>query len=269
VSTFRTRVARRLFNPLQRVGFHLTPVDFYSPIPNTTALDAWSLQGDPDWSAHDQIERLTRLATAYGADLSRDLAGYDFRNPMFGPGDTRMLYLTLRDQQPARVIEVGSGYSSIVVQAALRANGRGHHVAIDPYPSALAAPDELQAIAVQNLEPAFFDQLSAGDVLFIDSSHVCTVGSDVRFLFRDVLPRLQIGVVVHLHDVFLPDEYPRPWVVGEQRFWNEQYVLEAFLAFNRSFEVLWSANWLGTRFRDRVAAWIEPGGGSFWMRRVQ
>jgi hypothetical protein len=111
-------------------------------------------------------------------------------------------------------------------------------------------------------------------VLFIDSSHVVQVGGDVTHLFFQVLPRLAPGVVVHLHDIFLPREYPRAWVMEQHRFWTEQYLLQAFLRFNREFEILLSAGWLSAHHPEALAAAIPSWDaersrpGSFWMRRV-
>src|SRR5262249_46442361 len=112
------------------------------------------------------------------------------------------------------------------------------------------------------------------DILFIDSSHVFRVDSDVRFLFLEVLPRLNPGVLIHIHDIFLPYDYPRDWIVKEHRFWNEQYLLHAFLLFNRAFEVLWAGSYMHTRHSDklkRAFASYDPASvwpGSFWMRRL-
>ena len=119
-----------------------------------------------------------------------------------------------------------------------------------------------------------FGELARDDVLFIDTSHVLKVGSDVQYLILDVLPRLPHGTLVHLHDIFLPREYPLSWF-AELRFPNEQYVLQAFLAFNDSFEVLWSTAYMHHRHVDRLSAFFHSydgaavrQGASLWMRRV-
>ena len=116
-----------------------------------------------------------------------------------------------------------------------------------------------------------FTALEADDVLFIDSSHVVRTGGDVTFLFLEVLPRLQPGVVVQVHDVFLPHEYPREWVVDGLRFWNEQYVLQAFLAFNSAFRVLLANSYLDARYPDALRNTFPTspwwGGGSLWFQR--
>ena len=117
----------------------------------------------------------------------------------------------------------------------------------------------------------FFSQLESGDILFIDSSHTVKTGGDVNYFFLEVLPRLNPGVIVHVHDIFLPFEYRRDWVLDEFRFWTEQYLLQAFLTFNSEFEVLLANNYLLHYHKEHLKAafpdlrrWM---GGSFWMRR--
>jgi hypothetical protein len=126
---------------------------------------------------------------------------------------------------------------------------------------------------VQELPLEHFADLQAGDLLFIDSSHVAKTDSDVNFLFFDVFPRLAAGVLVHLHDIFLPHDYPPDWVLGENRSWNEQYLLRALLMHTGGFEVLFGCSYAFWSYPALViAALANPdgagyGGGSFWMRR--
>jgi hypothetical protein len=121
------------------------------------------------------------------------------------------------------------------------------------------------------LDVKFFSQLRSGDILFIDSSHTVKAGSDVNYLFLEVLPRLNAGVIVHVHDIFFPFDYRRDWIMEKFRFWSEQYLLQAFLMFNFEFKVLMANSYLNHyHLPDLKAAfpnlhdWI---GGSFWMRR--
>jgi hypothetical protein len=124
---------------------------------------------------------------------------------------------------------------------------------------------------VQDVPPEEFQRLGQNDVLFIDSSHVSKIGSDVNYIFFEVLPRLASGVIVHVHDIFLPGEFPRHWVTDELRFWNEQYLLRAFLTFNREFEVLLGNAFCAERHADVMRDTFPTSpfllGGSFWMRR--
>ena len=134
---------------------------------------------------------------------------------------------------------------------------------------------------MEDIDLEFFSELHSGDVLFIDSSHTVKIGGDVNYLFLEVLPRLEPGVIVHIHDIFLPFEYRRDWVKEKFRFWTEQYLLQAFLTFNSEFEVLMANGYLAhgyledlkaafpslEKFKTTLPNSVRWGGGSFWMRR--
>ena len=151
---------------------------------------------------------------------------------------------------------------------------------IDPYPNEVLKRgfpglSRLIPEKVQDVPISEFMTLGDNDILFIDSSHVLKTGSDVHYEYLEVLPRLNRGVIVHVHDIFLPAEYPREWVLGEHRFWNEQYLLQAFLAFNESFEVLWAGSYMHLRYPEELETAFssyrreETWPKSFWMRRVR
>ena len=202
---------------------------------------------------------------------------------MFRSIDAEVLYCMIRHYRPHRIIEVGSGFSTYVSAAAVRQNGAEGYpatlVAIEPYPNdvlrrGFPGLHQLLQQPVQSVDYEAFTSLTENDILFIDSSHVLRIDSDVRFLVLEVLPRLQPGVLVHFHDIFLPCDYPRAWVMNEYRFWNEQYVLQAFLAFNRGFEVVWLGSYMHLHHSEKLRevfgsydpATIWPG--SLWMRRL-
>jgi hypothetical protein len=190
----------------------------------------------------------------------------------------------LRWSQPRRLIEVGSGFSSALV---LDTNDRFLHgelqcTFIEPYPerrlnklldgSDLRAHQVIRA-PVQKVPLETFDVLESGDILFVDSSHVSKVGSDVNRLVFDVLPRLQPGVIVHFHDIRWPFEYSRDWVYGGRAF-NEAYLLRALLMFQNEYQILWFNNFLLTLHLDEIGqhlpAWAAvPRGASLWLRRAQ
>jgi predicted O-methyltransferase YrrM len=188
--------------------------------------------------------------------------------------DAVVLFAITRRFRPVSVIEIGSGYSSLIMQRALAGRQSTHHV-IEPYPRpfveelAGTGAIKLQRKEVQQVPLEFFDQLQPGDILFIDSSHVVSIGSDVQFEILEVLPRLRPGVLVHFHDIFWPAEYPRTWVTDLHWFLNEQYMLQAFLAFNAQFEALLAVNYVQSRSPDEVKSVTGRGdtGSSFWMRR--
>jgi hypothetical protein len=187
-----------------------------------------------------------------------------------------MAYCMVRHFQPRLIIEVGSGFSSLLLGQAAAKNGDAPLVCIEPFPREFLRKGfpglrTLVEKNVQQIDLEFFSQLDPGDILFIDSSHTVKIGGDVNYLFLEVLPRLKPGVIVQVHDIFLPFEYRRDWVLDEFRFWTEQYLLQAFLIFNSEFEVLLGNYYLSHYHAQQLKAvfpelprWI---GGSFWMRR--
>jgi hypothetical protein len=233
---------------------------FYSPVPDTVALArepersrVWSPHPSElagiDWRAEEQIALVRdSLATIepvrFPAGPTGDPADYHTGNDMWSELDAWAQQAMLRHLRPARLIEVGCGWSSLVAARVNREclDGRMDVTCIEPFvPDFLR--DGVEGITrvvgerVQDVPVERFLELGAGDVLFIDSSHVVKTGSDARHLYHEVLPRLARGVVVHVHDVFLPWDYPEEWVLTG-RGWNEQYVLQSFLAFNAAFEVM-------------------------------
>lgn len=200
-------------------------------------------------------------------------------NPAFGWLDSRALFVLVRHWRPKRWIEVGGGYSTLLTQDvnARFLDGSLDVTSIDPFPPGFllgrTRPGRLLQQRVQDVPLAEFDRLDAGDILFIDSSHVSKTGSDVNFLVFEVLPNLAAGVRIHFHDVFLPHEYPAKWVLEENRSWNEQYLVRALLMYSERFRVVFSSSYAVHRFPTLVAQALPEGrafgGGSLWIERVR
>lgn len=200
---------------------------------------------------------------------------------MFSRLDAWMLQAMLRHFRPVRMIEVGCGWSSLVTARINREylNGSLHFTCIEPYPpdflvDGVEGISRLIASPVEELQVDPFLELGSGDVLFIDTSHTAKTGGDVLFLFEEVLPRLAAGVVVHVHDIFLPWDYPPDWVLAG-RAWNEQYLVRAFLASNSEFRILLGVGWLSHHRPDVLTATLpgypgsyRDGGGSLWIQRM-
>jgi hypothetical protein len=233
------------------------------------------------------IETFRRHFSAEYEALPRTPEGnagcFYLENDLFGWLDAVVYYCVIRNFKPKRIVEVGSGLSTLLAVSALDRNREegvdGAITAIDPYPRDYLLPilldrSELLIQEVQAVPISRFTSLDRGDLLFIDSSHVLKIGSDVQFEYLEVIPRLKPGVLVHSHDIFLPTHYPEDWVKREKRFWNEQYLLQAFLAFNTSFEVVWSGSFMHAAHSDvldEAFGIYEPSHhppGSFWFRRV-
>jgi predicted O-methyltransferase YrrM len=203
-------------------------------------------------------------------------------NPSINLMDATVLSCMLMDVRPKRVIEIGSGYSSAAMLDIwdTKLDRMPHMTFIEPYTEALYSvlkPGDAQAItihesAIQDISPSIVDDLEANDILFIDSTHVAKAGSDVLFEFFELFPRLKSGVVVHLHDIFYPFEYPEAWFYQENRSWNEQYLLRAFLTNNPSWEILIWNHYLHLNHNAALAKGVgaapaQHWGGSFWMRK--
>lgn len=194
--------------------------------------------------------------------------------------DPRFLWAQLQHEPPRRIVEVGSGYSTLLIAEWIRRHAPGTRLTcIEPYPrpflvSVLAGLGELRREPVQQTPAAVFAALGAGDVLFIDSSHVAKTGSDVVHLYLQVMPRLAAGVRVHVHDVFLPADYPPAWAITEHRDWNEQYLLQALLLDDRRWRVELGAHCAYLRLKAELAGALAvapgalPGGAAFWFRRL-
>jgi hypothetical protein len=282
---------RRYFRRWEEHGFHLTPVSYSSPIPNLAALpeSLWEQQSEligMDMNDAGQLDllqdKLSRFQAEFnqfshgvGGDLRVNLIG----NPRFAWADACVLYAMVRHIRPRQILEVGSGYSTRILTLAARQNGQTQVLCIDPYPEPettglLSDVGSLVDRPVQETSLDVFMQLEQGDVLFIDTSHIVRIGGDLPYLYLEVLPRLRPGVIVHIHDIFFPREYPKKWVMDELRFYSEQYLLHAFLLFNSFWEVLLCNSYLQYKYPQALSAAFpvlqsapEHNPGSFWMRR--
>jgi predicted O-methyltransferase YrrM len=284
------------FEVWEQHGWHLTPNHFYSVIPDTQVLpdSLWTTESELpgiDMRGEAQLAFLAEAVDKFGDELNsmpleREDAGpghYYVNNAAFESVDVHALHSMVRMYKPSRIVEIGSGWSTLVSLAALDLNkaegSAGRLTAIEPYPHGFvkdavnAHPDaELVDEQVQGVPLETFLSLGENDILFIDSSHVLKIGSDVQYEFLEVL---RPGVLVHVHDIFLPGEYPKDWVYGEEhRFWNEQYLLQAFLTDNARVEVAWASNWMHRRHPDELEKALDSYDrttrfpGSFWFRRV-
>jgi len=279
---------RDIFRLWERHGFHVTPVHFYQPIPNTQSLPEtlWNRPSELigiDMNDAVQLDLLRnhfpKFRDEYDqfpAEETSEPGRFSLKNGLFDGTDALVAYCMIRHFQPRLIIEVGSGFSSLVAAEAMAKSEDSTLICIEPFPldflrKGFPGLRSLIEKKVEDIDTEFFSQLGSGDILFIDSSHTVRIGGDVNYLFLEVLPRLKPGVIVHVHDIFSPFDYRRDWVMDELRFWGEQYLLQAFLTFNSEFEVLMANAYLGHRYMEDLKATFPNspwwGGGSFWMRR--
>jgi hypothetical protein len=184
---------------------------------------------------------------------NRTKTDYDPNNGGYGTIDAAALYAMVRETRPKRIVEIGSGSSTLVTAAAIRANQAGDpsykptFTCIEPFLSdylkgGVPGVSEFIEKPLQDVPLDLFANLEDGDILFIDSTHVVSFGSDVLYEYLTILPALASGVLVHIHDIFLPNDYPENWLKEHRFFWNEQYLLEAFLAMNSSYTIELAVN---------------------------
>jgi hypothetical protein len=289
-------VAHEIFRD---AGFHLLRHHYYLPIPSAEDLDRAFASGPSQLVGVDMndagalnlledvfpalAEEFRNIFPLHGDHKKR---GFYLINGSFMAIDAQVYFAFIRHFRPKRIVEIGAGNSTLVAAEACSRNAQQYGqspelTAIDPYPPATLKGDvpglsKLIESSVQDVGLDVFMELEAGDILFIDSTHVLREGGDVQLEYCEILPRLAPGVLVHIHDISLPKPYPRVYF-DQRMYWNEQYVLQTFLAFNARFEVVWAGNYNIMKYPQKVCAVFpeyyamreafpqsEPS--SFWIR---
>ena len=271
-----------------RLGVQIVLKTYYSPIPDWTRLPAevWT-QRDPMRGIRFDLDAQLALLQAELSPLLKAFAPdeqigaqyrYTLGNPSYPIADARLLFAMVRWLKPRSVIELGSGQTSRVISHACRLNAAEGQAStfrvFDPFPTAiddgLPGLTELVRVGTQDVPEDIFAGLGSGDVLIVDTTHTVKLGSEVNRIILRLLPLLASGVYVHFHDICLPYEYPRYLYEEYALYWAEQYLLQAFLSMNPSFEVICAVHAL---CRDRADAVSEVGlgyhgetGGAFWIR---
>jgi predicted O-methyltransferase YrrM len=285
------RAIVKTFPVWQAMGFHITHNHYFEPVPDTRNLsdELWrnhsALVGvaiplkeeqqrflDSLSAFRDEYEALPRTRSEANGNL------FYLENRSFESVDGEVYYAMIRSRKPAQVIEVGGGFSTYLAAQAMIKNGTGNLTAIDPHPNAILRKgfgglSRVLAVPIQDVPLGVFEGLTAGDFLFIDSSHIVSIGSDVLYEILEVLPRLKPGVIVHIHDVFLPSHYPKNRVLGKKEFWNEQYLVQAFLEFNSAYQILFAASYMHLKHPEVLAGVFSSYNrdsrwpGSLWLQR--
>lgn len=268
---------------------------FYSPVPSRREMlqDAPRIFGPRalpgiDLRKDAQLALLDALAPHFGTIpfLETETPGFRYRyeNTSYNFGDALIYWAILNHLRPGRILEIGSGFTSALALDTLDLLKLDTVCTFaDPYPElaqrtigTLAPPHRIIKSRVQDLDLALFETLEAGDLLFIDSTHVLKTGSDVHFELTQVLPRLRSGVIIHFHDVFAQFEYPRKWLLERNFSWNEVYALHLFLQYNSEFQIEFFNHYIATEHADAVRALgtpqakrflLNPGGGLWLSRR--
>jgi hypothetical protein len=241
---------------------------------------------DIEWRDKAQVELCEEVFAAQPSfELRReepsDPSEYWALNSQYPPLDAWVLAALLRHLRPTKMIEVGSGYSSLVTA---RVNQESFHaemdfVCIEPYPRQFLVDGvdgitDLRIESIQDTPLELFEDLSDGDILFIDTSHTVKTGGDVVWIFHEIVPHLALGVYVHIHDVGLPGAYPESWVMDGWG-WNESYLVRSFLSYNNAFEIIWDSQYMLQNHRESVlrafpefSQYADRAGVSLWIRRT-
>jgi len=267
---------------------------FYSPLPDINEIvvksdllfnrESNNISGI-NLQEREQLELLDQLSHYYNevpfSETPENSTRYFYQNVFFSYGDSIILYSLLRHYRPRQIIEVGSGYSSAVMLDVndLFLDKSIYFTFIEPYPNRLLkflnskdkSKNTIIKRPLQEVSLDLFMSLNEGDILFIDSSHVVKIGSDVAYLFFNIFPRLKSGVIIHIHDIFWPFEYPREWYL-KGRAWNEAYFLRAFLQFNDTFEIVYFNSFMAkTHFdiiKKKMPLCLKVPGASLWIKKL-
>lgn len=285
LGTGNTPIARRLYD---LVGVYPIIDHYHEPLirPKRNlrrSLRQPRLLPGIDLRIPEQLDLLAQLQN-YGDELKEipyaSTPGTDpyYSNPAFAAGDAEILYKIIRHVRPERVIEIGAGHSSRFIQRALQRNQveDTRHICIEPYENPWLEELDAQVIRsrLETTDPEIFEELTTNDLLFIDSSHIIRPQGDVLFEYLTVVPRLRSGVIVHIHDIFTPRDYPPDLMIRRRDLYNEQYLVEALLTGNSNLQVMLALNHLYHDHRAALEATCpvlashpeEREPASFWLR---
>lgn len=257
----------------------------FQPVPKNNSLRASGSIKGIDFSVEAQLELLKKLT--YSTELDSDTLRAMLKSPgdqdvypFYLPSEAEYYYSMIRHFKPKRIVEIGSGFSTIIAEMAVRKNrddGANCRIScIEPFENSWLESHDVEVIRekVENIDPEYFSKLEQNDILFIDSSHMIKPWGDVMFEYFKILPVLQNGVLIHVHDIFTPRDYPENWLNDRISFWNEQYLLEALLVNNRDYTILGMMNYLRHNQFDKLADSFPslrqiPGQepSSFWMMK--
>jgi predicted O-methyltransferase YrrM len=292
VSKERDVLQRRL-DDSDAVQFY-PPGHFYSPVPSKRDVQeylGWKEQRGlirefPAIQMDDkvQLQMLDSLKPYYPLFPFQaepvDGLLYHFNNPNYSHTDGIILFCMLNRLRPRRVIEIGSGFSTCAILDTNRLflQSQMRITSIEPHPELLRSliANSTGALTIvesrlQDADIKLFDQLEPGDILFIDSTHISKVGSDVNYVIFEILPRLKTGVIIQIHDIYANFEYPDVWA-REGRAWNEAYLLRAFMEYNEHFRILLFISYLQNAyqawFQEHMPKTLLNYGGCFWMEKV-
>ncbi len=260
-------------------SLHITPAHFYSPIPVTYELDSNVFEKIYDCTGIDlnlaeQLEYLCKIFPKYQTEYTPST------NTGLSLVDAFALYAMIREKKPKVMIEIGAGDTTKISLKALQMNkNEGHSYkfySIEPYPR-----DDVKKIQNEDfelihdkLQNVDIELLSTADLLFIDSSHVSKIDSDVNYEILEIIPQLKVGSFVHWHDIVIPTNYWKEWIESGNKFWNESYMVHSFMLFNESFKTIWAARYMKLNYLNEMQQtfpYLQSNHYlmSFWIKRIK
>lgn len=231
----------------------------------------------------EQIHNLSNLVyknELIELELEKKSPSYKFciKNTFFEHGDAEIYYQLIRHLKPKNILEVGSGHSTLIALEAIKKNLEMNQIktqitCVEPYENNWLNDLDIKILRkkIEDVEKSYYLNLASGDIFFIDSSHIIRPRGDVLKIFLEILPMLNKGVIVHIHDIFTPKDYPEQWIIRENKFWNEQYLVETLMMNNNKYEIYLLLNYLKNNAYDKLTKvcpylkkYHEPG--SLYLR---
>ena len=259
---------------------HITPVHFYSPIPEISNLEKQDFEVTNNiLIKFDNDKHVTLLN-----EIKRYIPEYTpMVNPALSTVDSINLYCMIRLNKPKKIVEIGSGYSTKIILLAMGKNEKDGFpcslIAIEPYPKKFLTDISLSNFKLleEKIQNVDHNLIFDTDMLFIDSTHVSKFQSDVNTEIFQIIPTLKVGTLIHWHDIMIPGDYPENWIRNGNKFWNESYLVHAFMLYNESFEVVWGSKYMQMYCPSLISEYyndIDITGpneqlSSFWIKRVK
>ncbi len=284
----RMIISKSIFNKIGLLPIH---DHYYEPLINPKKH--LSKKYEEDRNIHGlnlNVETQIKLLSSF--DYENELINFSlskeneidffYNNKSFEMGDSEFLYSIIRKLKPQSIIEIGSGHSTRMVLNAIQKNKDNNKdyncelSCIEPYEYKLIEklPVNILKKKIEDVEISYFNKLQKNDILFIDSSHIIRPEGDVLYEIQNILPSLNSGVIIHIHDIFTPKNYPKYWI-NNHVLWNEQYLVEAFLMYNTDFEIIGSLNYLKNNNWDLISSkfpilkkYKDSQPGSLWIRKL-
>ena len=272
---------------IQKFGVNVLSTNFYSNTPSIEEIEnsyEYTTNDPPYLNSqifdqkkfHKTLEEIIKYSSEFNPPIDGDeenCQGFFWKNSMFSYSDAMSYYCFVRMLRPKNIVEIGSGFSTLVALEAIEKNKSGKVHSFEPFPREFLRKDDridLHAVKAQDISSEFLnDILQDNDILFIDSTHTVKTGSDCLHIYLRLLPQVKRNIFVHVHDIFLPFGMPQHWLLDHQYFWTEQYLLLAFLVDNSKASVCYgshyNAKWNPSLMQKFMGEKYPFGGGSLWF----